>query len=124
MADSATKLGKELRHLRQLSGASLRAVAGDMGLSAAYMLKLENGDVSAPSPHTLRKLARHYEVSYLALMSMAGYATTDDAAEVPVREREESGVLADALQRERLSSQEAYALAAMLSSMRANSDTP
>lgn len=78
MQSHETTLGEQLRTLRFMSQQSLRTVADATGYSAAYLLKLERDDVRGPSPHLLRALARHFSVSYLGLMELAGYATDED----------------------------------------------
>lgn len=111
---TASRLGDELAGLRRLAGQSLRLVGEATGFSAAYLLKLENGDVTSPSPHALRALANHYGVSYVALMDMAGYAISDEHTEsVP------HGVLADAVAGQPMTAEEQRAVAAFLVSLRA-----
>jgi transcriptional regulator with XRE-family HTH domain len=108
-------LGTQLRDVRTLRGDSLRSVAAGTGISAAYLLKLEQGQVTTPSPHVLLNLAKHYDVSYLSLMALAGYATDDD----PEREPARVGVLAEALAAQDLTPEEERAMTAFLSSLRA-----
>ena len=52
------ELGRTLRSAREISGKSLKAVAEPAGISPAYLMKLERGDVTSPSPHILHRLAR------------------------------------------------------------------
>jgi transcriptional regulator with XRE-family HTH domain len=108
-----SRLGEELRGLRRLSGQSLRTVGEAVGFSAAYLLKLENGEVVSPSPHALRALSTHFAVSYVALMALAGYATADEELA-----REPSGVLADAVAGQPMTAEEQRAVAAFLVSLR------
>ena len=112
-SSSPARLGEELRGLRRLSGQSLRTVGEAVGFSAAYLLKLENGEVQSPSPHALRALAGHFGVSYVALMDLAGYATSDEAGDVAPQ-----GVLADAIASQPLTPEEQRAVAAFLVSLR------
>ena len=111
---ASSRLGTQLRDVRSLRGDSLRSVAAGTGISAAYLFKLEQGQVSTPSPHVLLNLAKHYGVSYLSLMALAGYATDDDPERQPVK----TGVLAQALAAQDLTAEEERAMAAFLSSMR------
>lgn len=69
----ATALGEELRSLRKLKGHSLRAVAEQADISAAYLQKLETGDVKNPSPNVLFSLSEVLGASYTHLMVLAGY---------------------------------------------------
>lgn len=79
MTEDASGLGPTLRSVRDLLGKSLKAVAGPADISPAYLVKLERGEVAAPSPHVLRRLAASLDVDYLELMRLAGYVEpTDD----------------------------------------------
>lgn len=66
-------LGNQLRDVRKLRGKSLKAIAESAGISAAYLQKLEGGDVQNPSPHVLNGLASALDVPYDTLMELAGY---------------------------------------------------
>jgi transcriptional regulator with XRE-family HTH domain len=70
---SPERLGRELRSARQSVGTSLRHVAGDAGISAAYLQKLERGQVDEPSPKILKRLASVLALEYRRLMELAGY---------------------------------------------------
>jgi transcriptional regulator with XRE-family HTH domain len=107
-------LGSELAQLRELRRATLRAVAEAADISYAYLLKLERDAVAGPSPHVLRRIADYYGVSYLGLMRLAGYDTTDGHRPPVV-----AGVLADALAAEPLTDAEQRAVAAFLTTLRA-----
>lgn len=108
-------LGEQIRNLRAMRGESLRAVADATGYSTAYLQKLEKGDVKGPSPHLLQALARHFAVSYLSLMDMAGYATED--AEKSKRRR--LSPVAEAIISEDFSAAEQRAIAAFVASLKA-----
>lgn len=114
MPELATRtLGSELAQLRSLRQQSLRTVAQAAEISSAYLLKLERDDVQAPSPHVLRRLASHFDVSYMSLMQLAGYSVTDSRRAV-----QRPGVLADALLAEVLTEEEERAVAAFLTTLR------
>ena len=70
---SPERLGRELRSARQSARRSLRSEAGDAGISAAYLQKLERGQVDEPSPKILKSLASVLELEYSRLMELAGY---------------------------------------------------
>lgn len=106
-----SRLGPVLRSAREMSGRSLKAVAGPAGISAAYLMKLERGEVTSPSPHVLHRLARELGVSYTDLMRLAGYI-------VPEAESRRDGVLAQALSSQDLTADEAHAVAAFLKAYR------
>jgi HTH-type transcriptional regulator, competence development regulator len=69
----ARTLGDELHKVRQLKGLSLRAVAEPAGVSPTYLHKLERGEVKAPSPHRLQRLAHALGLDYADLFFLAGY---------------------------------------------------
>ena len=70
-------LGQELRSVRLTLGLSLKAVAEPSGISAAYLQKLETGDVKNPSPNVLHRLSATLNVPYAGLMERAGYVVPD-----------------------------------------------
>jgi HTH-type transcriptional regulator, competence development regulator len=70
---SPQRLGRELASARQASGRSLRDVAGESDISAAYLQKLERGQVDEPSPRILQRLAAVLQLDYRKLMELAGY---------------------------------------------------
>lgn len=70
---SPERLGRELSSARLSVGKSLRNVAGDAGISAAYLQKLERGQVDGPSPKILKSLASVLALEYPRLMELAGY---------------------------------------------------
>jgi HTH-type transcriptional regulator, competence development regulator len=108
MADSPrAELGRTLRSVRELADKSLKAVAEPAGISPAYLMKLERGEVTSPSPHILHRLARELGVEYLELMRLAGYV-------VPEPGGHRSGVLTQALSSQDLTEEEARAVAAFL----------
>ena len=107
------RLGADLRQLRELRRSTLRGVADATDISAAYLLKLERGDVQSPSPRVLRRLAMHFKVSYLDLMALAGYAVSDSGVAPQPR-----GVLASALAAEPLTENEERAMTAFLLALR------
>jgi len=79
-------LGTELRNARDQLGMSLQTVAETAKISAAYLQKLERGQVGTPSPHVLRRLGSSLGLPYLRLMGLAGYLDEAEAAEARSRE--------------------------------------
>jgi len=67
-------------------GASLQAIADTAKISAAYLQKLERGEVTTPSPRVLRRLASSVGLPYLGLMELAGYLDEEELAEARLRE--------------------------------------
>lgn len=109
---TAKELGTQLRQVRGLRGWSLRETAEKAEISPAYLQKLEQGNVHAPSPHVLYRLAEHLGAPYSNLMELAGYVVPDPGAErlaLP-----SISPLAYALSSEDLSEEEAEALAQYL----------
>ena len=79
------ELGTELRNARDQLGASLQSVADTAKISAAYLQKLERGEVDTPSPRVLRRLASSVGLPYLRLMELAGYLDEAELAEARSR---------------------------------------
>lgn len=100
-----------MRTVRELKEKSLKAVAEPAGISAAYLLKLEKGQVTSPSPHVLHGLAEQLGIPYLDLMRLVGYVVPDTTGE-------RVGALAHALSAEDLTEEEARAVAAFLKTLR------
>jgi len=105
------ELGRTLRSAREISGKSLKGIAEPAGISPAYLMKLERGEVTSPSPHILHRLARELGVGYVDLMRLAGYI-------VPETDSRRSGVLAQALDSNGITEDEARAVAAFLKAYR------
>ena len=105
-AGGPRQLGRELETARHAARRSLRDVAGESGISAAYLQKLERGRVDAPSPKILRSLASVLRVDYRRLMRLAGY-------EMP-RSRRPSSPLATRFANARLTEAEERAVAAFI----------
>lgn len=104
---AAIELGRTLKSVREMLGKSLKGVAEPAGISPAYLVKLERGEVTSPSPHVLHRLAAVLGVAYLELMRLAGYV-------VPEAEGNRTGALAQALSSTNLSDDEAKAVSAFL----------
>lgn len=108
-----TELGQKLKDVRGLRGLSLKAVAEPAGISAAYLQKLEKGQVKNPSPNILHALSSELTVPYSTLMKLAGYVVPRGST--PERAVAGGNMLAHALSSEDLSEDEAEALARYLS---------
>ena len=104
--DSAV-LGRELADARANRGSSLKTVSTVAGISAAYLQKLERGQVESPSPRILRSLAQHLDLPYERLMRLAGYA-------LPSPEPLQTAGLAHVLKDARLTQGEEQAVAAFV----------
>lgn len=65
--------GQYFKALRESKGLTLREVERQTDVSNAYLSQLESGKVKQPSPNTLFKLAKFYQVSYQMLMKKVGY---------------------------------------------------
>jgi transcriptional regulator with XRE-family HTH domain len=64
-------LGPRLRELR--GDRSLRDVAKQAGVNHGYLSQLERGEITAPAPAILQRLAKGYGVPFPVLMNWAGY---------------------------------------------------
>ena len=115
----AKQLGRKLKAVRSIRQKSLKTVAGDADMSAAYLQKLERGEVKSPSPHKLQKLAKALDVPYLELMKLAGYVVprTKGSPDTGV------SLLATALNSEELTEDELDALARYLNWYRHERDS-
>lgn len=98
------ELGQELHKLRKQKGETLQTISSGAKISTAYLQKLENGKVNAPSPHVLRRLAKVLEVPYLRLMALAGYLPEQLEPSIPA-----------ALSHQELSDEQWRAVAAFIS---------
>ena len=97
-------LGWRLRRAR--ADRSLKSVADQAKITAAYLQKLERNNVQKPSPNVLHALGSELKIPYEELMELAGYVAPDgDASRVS-----EGNVLTYALSSERLTEDEAAKL--------------
>ncbi len=97
-------LGWRLRRAR--ADRSLKSVADQAEITAAYLQKLERNNVQKPSPNVLPALGSELKIPYEELMELAGYVAPDgDASRVS-----EGNVLTYALSSERLTEDEAAKL--------------
>jgi transcriptional regulator with XRE-family HTH domain len=71
--DEKNVLGSFLRAARDQKQLSLRGVEQEIGISNAYLSQIESGKIKQPSPNILFKLCKLYEISYSAVMHLAGY---------------------------------------------------
>jgi len=71
--DRPVQLGNELHTAREQARRSLRSVAREAAISAAYLQKLERGAVASPSPNILGRLADVLGIDYARLMWAAGF---------------------------------------------------
>jgi len=101
------QLGRELADARAEVRESLKTAANAAGVSAAYLQKLERGQVESPSPRILRALGGHLNIPYRRLMELAGY-------EVPARTNANQGALGRTLASASLSQSEERAVAAFV----------
>ena len=106
----SSNLGEQLQVVRKMRGLSLQAVAKPSEISAAYLQKLERGDVKEPSPHVLHRLAETLDLPYERLMKLAGY----EVPRADAQRAADTDVLGFALSSERLSEDERTALAEYL----------
>lgn len=117
---------ESLRMIRLVRRMSLKAVADRADLSAAYVQKLERGEIREPSPNKLRQLAKALDYPYPKLLRLAGYVddepTGSDAAQLgggTARTLDERlGVLLDAVGDAGLTEAEAEFVASALSEYR------
>lgn len=68
-----TELGNVIREARELQSKTLKTLAEEAHVSAAYIQKLEKGLVDSPSPNKIQAIADALGLDYMALMRTAGY---------------------------------------------------
>lgn len=96
--------GWRLRRAR--ADRSLKSVADESKITAAYLQKLERNHVQKPSPNVLHALGEELNIPYAELMELAGYVVPNgDASRV-----KRGNVLAYALSSEQLTEDEAAQL--------------
>jgi transcriptional regulator with XRE-family HTH domain len=69
-------LGETVAQARKVKNMTLAETAKRAGFSVAYLHKLENDNIRAPSPRLLHKLAQALKLSYTDLMRLAGYVVS------------------------------------------------
>jgi transcriptional regulator with XRE-family HTH domain len=111
-AMAAKELGEKLKEVRELKGLSLASVAAPADMSPTALQKLERGEVEAPSPHRLHRLAKVLDISYTDLMKLAGYIIPRE--DDPDGPRERANVLLQALSSEELTDDEMADIAEFL----------
>jgi transcriptional regulator with XRE-family HTH domain len=67
------EVGARLRQIREEKRLSLREVAKKADVNHGYLSQLERGEVTAPSPAILQRLAPAYGVAFPLIMEWAGY---------------------------------------------------
>jgi transcriptional regulator with XRE-family HTH domain len=93
------RLGAELSDARAAADRSLRSVAEEADISAAYLQKLERGAVATPSPKILRRLAIVLGLHYDRLMGLAGFAPPSSVARTPLEAKLASAELTEVEER-------------------------
>lgn len=86
MAKRKQSLGEFLKLAREGKGLTLRAVERAVEISNAYLSQLESDKIQKPSPLKLHKLCELYEVSYPAVLGLAGYPVPDNSRSTIMQE--------------------------------------
>jgi len=89
------RLGEFIQQRRLQAGLSLRRLGELSGMSAAYLLKTERGDIKQPSPHHLQRLASQLGCEYEDLAALAGYSLPQGLPTLPVYLRTKYDDLSD-----------------------------
>lgn len=97
MTTESVELGRQLRELREFKGLSLKRIAEPAKISAAYLQKLERGEVKDPSPHILYRLSGVLDVPYADLMRLANYIVPRESRKDKTAESNGVNLLAYAL---------------------------
>ena len=77
-----SKIGDLLGKRRSELGLTLREVQDKTGVSNAYLSQIENGKVIQPTPATLEKLAKCFDISYQRLLELAGHPVAEGSVKV------------------------------------------
>lgn len=72
------KLGKKLKKLRIENKLSLAKVQHMTGITDTRLKRIEDGNIFEPSPFTLKKLAKLYNVNVIEFYQLAGYLDIED----------------------------------------------
>lgn len=78
-------LGQTLKDARVARGLTLRQVERDTGIHNAHLSQIENDTIATPDLAMLWELSRYYDLDYVDLMRLAGYAAGTNS---PKRERQ------------------------------------
>lgn len=74
----ALRLGKFLLRSRQAAGYSARELAERADLTAATIVRIENGQYRTPQAESLAQMAHALDISVHEVFERAGYMTNDD----------------------------------------------
>lgn len=77
ISKDSKEFGNFLKELRNKKGLTLTELAEKLGMSQPYLSQIENGKKGIPSPGVLGKLADPLGVTYIELMTKAGYMTKE-----------------------------------------------
>src|SRR5689334_20639385 len=72
----ARELGQYLKQHRESAGYSVRALAAEVGVDQAQILRLEAGQVASPKADVLGQIADLVNVPLADVYALAGYPTT------------------------------------------------
>lgn len=84
--DSGTRLGNELRRLREKARLPLREIERRTGINSGYLSQLERGEVQQPTPSMIQRISQGYEVPLPLVMQWAGYELPEQKL-TPAQER-------------------------------------
>jgi len=74
----ARALGAILKKKREETGISMRKLAAIVGFNNASILRLERGELAAPAPDKLARLAAALEIPLADIYALADYAVPDE----------------------------------------------
>lgn len=95
MTNGSNNLGSVVRQRRAMVPLTLKELAGESGVSASYLCRIEKGE-RCPSARILRKMAKPLGLGEDELFVSAGYLSpkTSSAIESPITKRLDSQVVA------------------------------
>jgi transcriptional regulator with XRE-family HTH domain len=80
--DSTNELGQALKAARHRAGLTVRDVAAKAGMTPATVSRIETGQIEAPRPAHLRRLATALDLELEDLYGLAGYLMPEGLPEL------------------------------------------
>ena len=78
----AKQLGRFIRRHREAKGLSNNALAREVDVDNATILRMERGDFQSPSPQILQRIGRALDVAVEDLYALAGYTMPEGLPEL------------------------------------------
>jgi transcriptional regulator with XRE-family HTH domain len=76
--EKATQVGQFLTAHREACGLSMRRLAATAGMDQTTIVRIESGEIEAPKPDKLSRIAQVLGINSADLFALAGYTTPTD----------------------------------------------